>query len=718
MTDAPAQTPPPRAFRSSSLPDTELEQIGQLTAFLAENPNAYESHARLIKILHKGLLYHVHSEPGLPGENDPRSYDLLQDLQQARNAMSSRFSLGEELWVEMLQDQQLLARTLEDCMGVIELYEKAITDEVASVKLWGMYGELMLLLYDSANPDDSAGRMGTNINQWIKWSEEDQIVAAEVFGKAQMLEVWMRGAEEVKFNLSDSHLVWDRYADLLIQGLGSCPSAEDVAALKSHFIERLQIPHATWDETFQKFSSFISTYDNAAYEEIMVSVNALAAGAKAQFGIREAFELKLLAAVGSGDKTSAWTLFSEYLDWEMSHHRKKKVFSFDLANALFQRAVLQFPSDANLWEDYLTFLSEESDHRQRPSSSLSLLGRACDHCPWSGTLWSRYIQAAERHDLPFADIGQIKHKATSTGLLDLSSMEDVLKIHTAWCSFLRRRAFAENATEEEPDVAEVGILSAIEDTESLGQQKYGKEYQGDPQYRLERIYIKFLDQGQKHDLARERWKKLVSRHGESYEFWLRYYWWEMITWGKVTGDRAYGSNSVPREATKVLQQAARRTKLDWPEKILDTYLIHCEDHENATEIQAATVHWRKATKALGKRREQEAMQAAAYAEQRRREHVAQAQVQNEQTNGSKRKRDSDDVVGASEVTKKSRMNGTDAGDGEQTQSVAPAALKRDRENTTVIVRNLPSDTNEKWVRHFFKDVRGVTDGPISVWDGS
>ena len=706
MADAPAQTPPPRAFRSSSLSDVDLAQVGQLTAYLADKPDAYESHMRLIKLLHQGLLHHVYSTTDSSAHRDPRLYDLLSDLYQAREAMASRFTLGEELWIERMFDQQLLARTLEDCSGVVELYEKAVADEAGSTTLWQMYGSWMLSMYTMTHPSDQAARQDTsNVNQWIKLSEDDQMVAAEVFDRVQLLDTWQRGADETKYNINESHLVWNKLTELKMQDVGSRPSKDAVNALENHFVERLRTPHSTWDDTFSTFSSLITKYDNSSYERIMVAVTDQAANAKAQYEAREAHELKLSQAIESGNSASVWTVFSEYLDWENSHNRKKKTFNFELANALFQRAELKFPSDTNIWEDHLALLSEESEHRKQPISSLPLLGRACGHCPWSGTLWSRYIQAAERHKLPFADIGQIKHKATSTGLLDSSSMEDVLKIHTAWCSFLRRRAFVEEATEEEPDVAEVGILSAIEDTEALGQHKYGQDYKGDPQYRLERIYIKFLDQAQKYDLARDRWKKLTVRHGNSYEFWLRYYWWEMIAWGKVAGRQSVGPASVPREATRVLQQAAKRTQLDWPEKILDTYLQHCEDHEDVAEIQIATVHWRKAMKGVAKRREGEALQASEYAEQHRQNDIVESQEQKSQVNGSKRKREGKDEDETGEATKKSRTNGTEPAGVAAAQPSTETISKRDRENTTVMVRNLPSDTNEKRVRQFFNEVR-------------
>jgi hypothetical protein len=67
-------------------------------------------------------------------------------------------------------------------------------------------------------------------------------------------------------------------------------------------------------------------------------------------------------------------------------------------------------------------------------------------------------------------------------------------------------AFQRDATDEELDVAEVGIRSALESVDTLGKKKYGKDYKGDPRYRIERIYIKYLSQSGSWDSARRRGK--------------------------------------------------------------------------------------------------------------------------------------------------------------------------------------------------------------------
>ena len=704
MTDGLVQTPPPRTFVAASLSESDLKNVAQLVSYLAENAYAYESHVQLVKLLHQGFISHVYSSSGSTALGDPHTYDLLQDLRQATEAMDARFALGEDLWADRLQDQQLLAKSLEDSIGVIESCKKAVQEETGSTKLWLIYGNYMLSLYNVGRESEiSNALVGGDLSISKDWSEEDKLLAKEVFGKQGMLQVWQQGAEETMSRINDSHLVWDRYTEILLQDLEHSPTREGVAIIKSHFLDRIRTPHATWDQTFQSFSTFVSTYDNASYEETMVAANKQGVDARSKHALRETWEFKLQRAVEARDRNAEWTGYTEYLDWELSHNRNKKVYSHELINALYQRAILRFPNDTDFWEDYLMFLIDDS--RSPRVSPLPVLDRATRHCPWSGTLWSQYLQAAEHESLPFTEIGHIKHKATSTGLLDAGGMEEVLKVHTAWCGFLRRRAFLPESTDEELDVAEVGIRSGIEDMETLGRQKYGEEYKGDPQYRLERIYIKYLCQSRNWKGARDTWRSLVPRYGDSYEFWLRFYNWEMVTWGKYAYDENAVPSKEPTEGTKVLREAVRRTNLDWPEKIMERFLNHCEDHESVTELQSAMIQTRKAIKVLNKRRERETLEAAETARLQQEKYLQEAGELAGDSAIRKRKRENAELVEDKTSAKKSRPEATQMEENTNSDinAIASSALKRDRENATVIVKNLPLETNETRVRQYFRE---------------
>ena len=710
MTDGPAETPSPRRYSTKALSETDLQNVTQLVEHLAANPFAYDSHVQLINILHQGLS--VHSQV-----QSPASYDLLQDLQGAREMMSSGFALGEDLWADWIQDQSLLASSLDldDRISVMELCLKGVEEEPGSTKLWLAYGQWMLALYKQAYPHDQrVSGMVTGVGAVpvrYTMSEEDRSVAREVFSWPQMMEVWKRAEQETRWRINDSHLIWDIWTELLMLELASSPSQEAINDTQYHFINRLQTPHATWDQTFQAYSNFVSRYDNAQYEVTMVTANRLGLDAKQTFGLRESRELDIMRASEKNDKDAEFKAYCDYVDWELSQNRKKHIFKFELANAVYQRATLRFPSNSELWEGYAMFLVEElTIHHRRNVSALSVLDTATRHCPWSGSLWSQSLLLAETNNLAFPEIGAIKHKATSTGLLDAGGLEEVLKVSTAWCGFLRRRAFHPDSTDEDMDVAEVGIRSAIEDMDNMGRTKYGPEYQGDPEYRLEKIYIRYLTQSRNWEGARESWKKLIPKRGDNYEFWLRFYLWEMSTWSKLvyieSDPNGGGRPFKPTEATRVLQQAWKQPNLDWPEKIIETLQHHCEDNEDAEELQSSVAQVWKAKKTVQKRREKEAY--AAY--EKARAEACQQQAQQDvpsfpdhSQSSSKRKWEAMDEAGSS---KRSRPDVTDSVESqvEEQHLAAPSILKRDRENATVLVKNLVPETTERRLQQYFRDV--------------
>jgi hypothetical protein len=77
--------------------------------------------------------------------------------------------------------------------------------------------------------------------------------------------------------------------------------------------------------------------------------------------------------------------------------------------------------------------------------------------------------------------------------------------------------------------------------------------------------------------------------------------------------RANTSDSAtPALATDVLVQAMHRRTLDWPEKIMEVYIRHCENHEEVGTLLKAlsTVH--HTSKGVAKRR---AREAAMYSQQ-------------------------------------------------------------------------------------------------------
>ncbi|KXJ92132.1 hypothetical protein Micbo1qcDRAFT_162261 [Microdochium bolleyi] len=494
------------------------------------------------------------------------------------------------------------------------------------------------------------------------------------------------------------------------------------------FRDRLQIPHATWDETSQMFSSFLSTYNNAAYESEFQQVTASAKEAKAAYEQREPFELKIKRAIRADDKEVHRTVLRDYLDWEMVQIKKTKNvrLAVDLCFALYGRALTGvFAFDDDIWTNCSVYISSLPS---RPSviqaqlalpNILDVLQKATTHCPWSGILWSRYILAAERAGLSFQQVESIKHAATNTKALDRDGMTGVLDMYAAWCGYLKRTAMNPSAHEDSADIAEVGLLAALEDVQLWGERLYKQDYKGDPNYRLERILTQFLTEVKGNiDEARATWERMSQKPvlADSYDFWLNYYLWEMVVYSSIPkprsptpGTPAGGTKlmRVPGLATDILRRAVERRTIDWPERVMEVYLQHCNDYEQPETLQYAQDRVYKARKGVAKRRERESAEAAAaYAAQL---DAAKQQQHDQQREGSDHTSENHDIAMQDSPASAKRKRETTPGDQDAGQKKArntdeaQQQSTRDRENTTVLVKNLPPGATQTAIKKYFRD---------------
>jgi len=299
-------------------------------------------------------------------------------------------TVGEDSWLA-------LASNLEQRVEVLELYKQAVGAEPSSTKLWLAYCEWVWSLHTDCQTADAG------------WSEEDQVVGQELFSLAMARDVWQSGAQATQYRLNDSHELWNRWMSIELEQLSKAHATkaltqQDVELVRRTFLDRLQTPHSTWDDTSQMFSTFLSKYDEAAYESTMVQITQLAKDAKKQYGDREISELKLRKAAESGDVEAQKSAMREYLEWETKQSKLRKkllpVTPLDLCVALYERALSStslLGLDVTAWVDYIVFLSRTTrEFSQSPLPPvLSVIERAVRHCPWSGMLWARYILRAD-----------------------------------------------------------------------------------------------------------------------------------------------------------------------------------------------------------------------------------------------------------------------------------------------------------------------------------
>lgn len=667
-------------FTNTSLAPDEQARLSDLANYLVENPSAYESHVAAINLLHRAFIEFVyptsHSGEHLP-KRSPSSFDLFQDLRSARKEMEKLFAIGEALWLDWLQDESMTASTTEERIDVIENFRKAVTDEPSSSRIWAAYGDWVSECYRWANETASSGDI-----------DEDRLVGREVFSWQMVLETWQDAVDSTRNDLASSHLVWNKYMNVKMSEFQSGISKEQATELLALFEQRLRTPHVALDTTKQLLSTFMNAhFSQDQYFDIMGDTGRIMKDALRVVEERAVYETKLEEAQSKGDQNLEYKTFAEYIEWERTPSKRKRV-DFDRVHALYQRAELKYPSDTALWEDHAAFVLESG------KPGLDVLSGATKHCPWSGSLWAQHLLESDRQGCSYEDTEGIKHKATSTGVLEAAGIEEVLKVYSAWCSYLRRRARRPDRDEDDADIAEIGIRTSIENISNLGA-KSGVGEAPDPSFRLQRIYINFLSESGRWDFARREFDRAVRDYGHSWQFWLCFYQWEMMRWRtfavKSAANEPLTAMAVPRLATAVLKSALEQDDLDYPEPILEALAGHCEDFEDADEMQICQLKARRYEKQLAARRYLEAAQ--------QKQNRASEDARPVRPSMVKRKREfneSDETL--YEHFKKSK---TDEDAIETVEQAPPENLKRDREHATILVEGLPEHVAESKVRRYF-----------------
>lgn len=620
--------------------------------------------------------------------------------------------VGEANLVAYLEEAARTASDLEQRIHVFESYNNATNSEPHSLQLWLARCNYFWLLWENSHGDVASD-----------WAEEERMLGQDLFTLEAALQLWQQGYQAVQYRISDSHEFWNRWIELEIELLRGQQTAVDVERITILFKNRLATPHITWDETSQRYSTFLSEFNNAAWESGMQEATSVAQEGKMIVAARDKYETALSQAVRSGDTELQKSTMLEYLDWEVLQcriNRSDSAVPLLLAEGLFARALCRmFADNEVVWYDYAVFKSSATRGGNRLLEAASdALRRALAHCPWSGRLWSRHMQILEEKGTDISDIVAVKDIAKMKIDVEQHGMENLMQVYEALGGALKRyHEVKPTATED----IQSTFKECIREVQQIGKKYGGKAYHGDPKFRLERVFIQFLSESAgAADIAREHWQQLARKrlYGDNYDFWLQYYKWEMQAFLSSSN----GEVQSPTEATNVLRSASKQKMLDWPEKILELYIQHCNDYESPGIAREALDDIYRVEKGIKKRREREEQEkAAAYAAYYGTQ-ATQATTETATTviaspSSQKRKHDGDDGV-ADDASTTKRQKKTE--DDSQADATKPEESKRDRENSTIVVTNLPADVTQTKVRQYFKEyghIKNIT-AMVHESDGS
>lgn len=604
--------------------------------------------------------------------------------------------VGEEDWLAFVEEAVRTAKDVEDYVNVFETYKAAAATERGSLRIWLACCNFVSSLWRKGNGPSSA------------WPEEEREVMQEIFSLDTATRAWEDGYDAIQYRVADSDEFWSQWIDFELSLLSTeqpDKGIHRIERIKTLFCNRLQVPHMSWDATSQRLSSFLSEYQQDAWEDTMKRITTLSQPAQKAMADREPFELKIKQYERQEDLDLQKSAMREYLEWEVMQSRIDRdghKFTFNLAIGLFSRALTGIlRTDESVWYDQISFVSAKVQNGQPLVDVLDILRRSVQHCPGSGRLWSRYILTAEELQFELEDIESIKNTALAEKGLYVDGMESAIQVCESWCAYLMRQVSKSGRNDEAVENAKEMTRATLDEVKNIGKTRFGKGFQGDPKLRLDHIYIQLLTEtAQDIRSARDHWEMLAKLRlfSDSYEFWLQYYTWEL----KVFAVKPARSTSGLTYPTSVLARAAAKKSIDWPEKIFEIYVQQCKAYEEPNIIRNALDTMRRSEKAVRKRREREEQdRAAEYAAYYGSHPIHTLETENTTvTSPSGHKRKIISAQDQEEGTSSKRQRTEAATDTEPPQQ---DEQKRDRENSTVVVKNLPENVTQTKVRHYFKE---------------
>ncbi|KAF8420793.1 hypothetical protein EV426DRAFT_537042 [Tirmania nivea] len=669
--DPPPEAPPPAE-------GDDAVRIQELRILLERYPLYKPAHLEFIALLRR--KYHA-----------LRTEEARSELESVRNFASETMQVGERGWLEWIEDEDKACHDLEGRLKVVDLCARAVEEQPMSAKLWKVY-------VDQLEGEYRKGVATERKNGSGEGDEMDEGLG-EIFTWEMLIGVYAQAVEVIMDHIPESHLLWDRYIELLTEDLDAAYSESKLQQTRNALLTRLKTPHPNIDATFSAYSTLVTNYEDANYEKIMVSTNKIVAASKAKYDEREMHELQLHRAIEAVDEcgseeniTAEWYAWKSYLDWELALPKKK--MDVELAMALFERAVMRYDYRGEMmWEWYLDFLAEKANRSPR---ILPILERAVHAFPALPSLWSRYLVAMEARFKSVEDLEKVKNRAIDA--VSKVGEEPLLEVCLAWAGVSKRRILTGSVEEEEREM----LLEEV--------REYMKEFRNlDPEARLDRLYIAMCSQMQPPDVdsARKTWKGIVTHEvrAKSAKLWLLYYRWE-FQWGTKAA-----AGAILRHA------CSKATTMDDAAAIFDAYMSYVTEWGDTTDVEEASWKLRKwkeklplapvmATTAVTTQLVQ-AAPAVVVGDVQAATEAPLAAVAEECTPAKRRRSTAqEDEYPGSPPNKKSRPEHRilsseggptrQAGDG----GMAP---KRDRENTTVIVRNLPLEIKDLRLRQFFRD---------------
>ncbi|KAH7885374.1 hypothetical protein F5I97DRAFT_1378091 [Phlebopus sp. FC_14] len=636
--------------------------------------------------------------------------DMESQVTIAREMATNYFAVGDEVWMPLISTKSTSVdlETPAGVQEVLDLYARAEADYL-SVPILQSHLEFLI---DRHAHFAALEPQPEELGEFLSTTSTRRAIA----------EVVAKGVG----HLTKSQSLWEAQMGWELEMLGAASEAERpslVEHVESLYLSRLQQPHAGHEETYQSYSSFTTAYKPAAeYESLLVSASKLRSRAVKAYERREASELAL----------TSLEAYTQYLTFE----RRAKNPDVFVLTGLYERAIAdaaerRFVGEDGaeqalrvFWTGYLDFLRARGTEEHDLTRHLT---RAVRSVPGSGEVWARYIRHLERieaqdsEDSPMDDSGpepetvsDAYSRALATNLFtkidpkgpDLDA-EQIIPLVLARAGAEKRTIEAGHGGED----AFATLVKVMEDGLSMVRQA---SKAGDQRFRLEKFLSElYLSLADVPDAAIQVWASAASHYKSSWAAWVAY------TDVLIRTDR--------HDLARSTFQDVSTKNLDYPEALWDAWLNFEHAHGSLASLEEALVRIERARVQVEAKRTREAQKAYAAAQYAMEQQAASVPVASvpvskldqgvpeaaedargmdvdvpgPSSEGRGKRKGSVEPVAEASASKKPRLEGP---------SVPP---KRDRENCTVFVADLPSGTSEDQLKALFKDCGDIREVKIT-----
>ncbi|KAA1469781.1 hypothetical protein DENSPDRAFT_835444 [Dentipellis sp. KUC8613] len=647
-----------------------LEALSNLLTALADSPYDYSLHVQHINLANQT--------------------GLIDQIQDARDMMTKFWACTDDIWLPFIEAKEKAVDldTSEGVQEVLDLYERAENDymfiPILRRHIKFLIAHHARLLEVGTVPDDPEQPFSSF------WTRE---AIAQVVAKGLR-------------HLTNGSELWNLQRNWEVERLEAASGEEKllwIGSVEQLHLERLQQPHSDHEETFQSYSSFTTNHKPPQeYEELLVAASQIRSKAVSIYEWREKYETSLAQA------NYSLAAYEYYIEYE----RRARKPDLSILSTIYERAIAEAAKRRHIGEPgaeealtsfWLGYSDAMRIHKADQDTQLSIFRRAARSIPGSGELWAKHIRFLESN-LELVDAEQaesipdIYDRAMGTGL-PLKDPENIVPIVLARAGYEMRRILAWDTTGE-PD-ALPNLYELLENGMQLAR---AASKMGDPRFRLEKFTADLRAHFEEYDEAAEVWEDAARHYRTNYLAWIAY-------------TDALRRSDVDA-ARSVFRDISNRD-MDWPEAIWEAWIAFEHAKGTVSQIEACLDIVERARSRVNAKRAKEAERASYQAMQIAAEQQA-AQVPVAATSVPESTEASDapmDVDGASQTTERSLKRKAEepiSNEEIKKSRIEPSQpLKRDRENCTVFVGDLPSTTSDDDLKALFKDCGKIREVKIT-----